>query len=712
MTKIWIKSLAALLLGLLLTWVYFFVPMAFYALNNNLRDFLFIVRGELPKSEQVVIVDIDEVALKQFGQWPWPRTIVADLLNSLSDAQAGIIGLDMVFAEADQTSPHRIASKIEGNTAVLENYDLILAESLATTPTVGGYIFLFGDNERAGVEGPLIPAVFLEKGFDANPSIIRPDGVVLNLDVLQENLYSSGFFNNLPDEGGMIRRVPLVMRYDGMLYPSLALEMFRIYNEISRVDVDGDDAGVEKIRIGELTIPTDLAGRMIANFRGPGRHFKYISAADILNGTFTSEDIAGKFVLIGTSAVGLFDLRSIPFDSVIAGVEVHANVLDNLLVGDFLSSPSDVWRYDLSAVFVILIFIFVLFFYLESWLMLPAVIGVSYLLFKLALYVMFTLGVVVNLLFPLLAFVLSLVLSVGIDYIIASRQRESVKRIFAKKVSKAVMEDLIKSGDEDILKVRDADVAVFFSDIRGFTGISEKIGSSQRLIELLNRYMTPAVEEIAEHEGTVDKFIGDAIMAYWNAPNHVEDYADKAVTSALAQITMLERLNIELEKEFGVSLHIGIGVHTGSVTVGEMGSTGRSDYTIIGDNVNLASRLEGLNKSYGSTIIISEDTKKMLKKEYQSRSLDLVRVKGKEKAVEVFEVISSDKTLKESDELEHYADALKAYRDENIDEAYAQFRLLAEKNPCKLYDVYLERCRYYLAHPEIAFDVIHTMHDK
>lgn len=712
MTKIWIKSLTALLLGLLLTWVYFFVPMAFYSLNNNLRDFLFIVRGELPKSEQVVIVDIDEMALKQFGQWPWPRTIVADLLNSLSDAEAGIIGLDIVFAEADQTSPHRIASKIKGNTATLENYDLILAQSLATTPTVGGYIFTFRDDGSVGVEGPMIPATFIEKGFDANPSIIRPDGVVLNLDVLQENLYSSGFFNNLPDEGGMIRRVPLVMRYEGMLYPSLALEMFRIYNDISSVDVDADDAGVEKIRIGDLTIPTDFAGRLIVNFRGPGKHFKYISAADIINGTFTPKDIAGKFVLIGTSAVGLYDLRSIPFDSTIAGVEVHANVLDNLLTGDFLSALSDVWHYDLSAVFSIIIIIFVSLFYLESWVMLPAVIGASYLLFKLALSVTFTLGIVVNLLFPLLAFVLSLVLSVGIDYIIASRQRESVKRIFAKKVSKAVMEDLVKNGDEDILKVRDADVAVFFSDIRGFTAISETIGSSQRLIELLNRYMTPVVEEIAEHEGTVDKFIGDAIMAYWNAPNHVEDYADKAVTSSLAQITMLERLNIELEKEFGVSLSIGIGIHTGSVTVGEMGSTGRSDYTIIGDNVNLASRLEGLNKNYGSTIIISEDAKKMLKREYQLRSLDLVRVKGKEKAVEVFEVISSDETLKSSDELEAYADALEVYRDENIDEAYARFQSLAQNNPCKLYDIYLERCEHYQAHPELAFDVIHTMQDK
>lgn len=674
MSKFLIKSSAALILALLLSWAYLFIPQTFFSLNNNLRDFLFNIRGELPQSNKIVIVDIDEAALKQFGQWPWPRSLVADMINKLSDADVGIIGLDIVFAEPDQTSPHRIASKIKGNTAELDNYDLILAETLASTPTVGGYVFTFEENNKD--KAPMIPAVFLEKGLQDNSSMLQPKGVVLNLDILQKNLYSSGFFNNTPDTGGMIRRVPLIMRYNDMVYPSLILEMVRIYSGVSKLEVYGDEVGVEKIKFGNFTVPTDHAGRLIVNFRGPGRHFKYISAADILNGNFDAKEIAGKFVLVGTSAVGLFDLRSIPFDSTIAGVEVHANALDNILKGDLLHEPSNAIVYDLLIIWSTVFILVFLFSYVHSWLLLPVAIAVVFALFEIFFYLLFDLGIVLNLLFPLIASVATLILLVSIDYIIVSRQREAVKRIFAKKVSKSVMDDLIKHGNDEILKIRDENVAVFFSDIRGFTGISETIGSSQKLIALLNRYMTPMVNEIADREGTVDKFIGDAIMAYWNAPNQVKNYADKAVTSALEQIKILKQLNVQLDKEFGVTLNIGISIHTGLVTVGEMGSVGRSDYTIIGDNVNLASRLEGLNKLYGSTIIISEDTKKLLHKEYTLRSLDLVRVKGKKEAVEIFEVMPSDEGKKCSDELHTYKTALEAYRQGKIKEADVLFQAL------------------------------------
>jgi adenylate cyclase len=274
MSKFLIKSSAALILALLLSWAYLFIPQTFFSLNNNLRDFLFNIRGELPQNNQIVIIDIDETALKQFGQWPWPRSIVAELINKLSDADAGIIGLDIVFSEPDQTSPHRIASKIKNNTANLDNYDLILAETLSSTPTVGGYVFTFEKNDEDNI--PLIPAIIVEKGLKNNNSILQPKGVVLNLDVLQEKFYSSGFFNNIPDEGGMIRRVPLIMRYDGMVYPSLVLEMARIYSGVSKVEIYGDDVGVVKIEFGDFTVPTDHAGRLIVNFRGAGRHFKYI----------------------------------------------------------------------------------------------------------------------------------------------------------------------------------------------------------------------------------------------------------------------------------------------------------------------------------------------------------------------------------------------------------------------------------------------------
>ncbi len=696
-----------MILALLLSWAYLFLPQTFFSLNNNLRDFLFNIRGELPKNDQIVIIDIDEAALKEFGQWPWSRSVVAELINRLSDANAGIIGLDIVFAEPDRTSPHLIASEIKADTSTLDNYDLILAQTLKNTPTVGGYVFTFEENGKDEV--PLVPGVFIEKGLQDNKSIPQPKGVVLNLDILQESLYSSGFFNNIPDEDGMIRRVPLLMRYESMLYPSLVLEMVRIYSGASRVEVNGDEVGVEQIQFGDYTIPTDRTGRLIVNFRGPGRHFKYISAADILNSHFDAKEIAGKFVLVGTSAVGLFDLRSIPFDSVIAGIEVHANALDNILGGDFLHEPSEAVVYDLLIIWSIVFVLIFLFSFVNAWLLLPVAIAVLFALFEIFFHTLFALGIVLNLLFPILACVGALILSVSIDYIIASRQREAIQRIFAKKVSKAVMNDLIKEGNEDILKVRDENVAVFFSDIRGFTGISEKMGSSQQLIALLNRYMTPMVEEISNREGTVDKFIGDSIMAYWNAPNRLRNYADKAVTSGLEQIKILEHLNVQLAEEFGVTLKIGIGIHTGLVTVGEMGSTDRSDYTVIGDNVNLASRLEGLNKLYDTTIIISDATKKQLHDDYGFRSLDIVRVKGRSEVVEVFEVMSAVESEKRHDELHRYEIALKHYRSAEIKEAYQEFQILVGAYDSKLYRLYLQRCQECLEHPERLFDAIHTM---
>jgi len=383
--------------------------------------------------------------------------------------------------------------------------------------------------------------------------------------------------------------------------------------------------------------------------------------------------------------------------------------LDNILQGDFLYEPFNVIVYDLLIIWFIVFFLTFLFSKVRSWLLLPFAIGIIFALFEIFFYILFDLGIVLNLLFPLLAFIGTLIVSISIEYIISSRQREFIQRMFSKKVSKAVMHDLIRHSREDILEARNQDVAIFFSDIRDFTSISETIGSSQKLIALLNRYMTPMVDEISNREGTVDKFIGDAIMAYWNAPNHVDNYTDKAVTSALEQIKILEQLNVDLYEEFGVNLKIGIGIHTGSVTVGEMGSLGRSDYTIIGDNVNLASRLEGLNKLYGTSIIISEDSKKQLHNEYTFRSLDIVRVKGKHKEVEVFEVLSSGKDVKRYDELNHYEIALETYRLGKIKEAYILFQALEEEYGCKLYRLYFQRCQEYLDHPQRLFDPIFTM---
>ncbi len=702
------KSALALSIALFLSWAYLFMPQAFFSFDNRLRDFMFVMRGELPKNDRVVIVDIDEESLKEYGQWPWQRDVFADLLYKLSDSGAGIIGLDVVFAEDDRSSPHRFAKRFPQLSEKLENYDEILAQCLTQTPVIGGYIFLFekGDEENT----PMIPAVFIEKDMKKR-TILEPKGVVLNIKTIQDSLYSSGFFNNTPDEGGMIRSVPLLMSYDGVLYPSLALEMIRVYSGVNKVEVLGDEAGVRSIELGDFTIPADKAGRLVVNFRGAGKYFKYISALDIIKGNYDPQDIENKFVLIGTSAVGLFDLRSIPFDSAIAGVEVHANAIDNILTGDFLQKPADMVLYDLMILWLI-IFVFVFVFSLiKSWFIIPIAIVAAYGLFELFFLLLFEHGIVLNLLFPFIAYLLTLVISVGIDYIIASRQKEQAKRMLGKKVSPAVMEYLLEHSAEDLVASRELQATILFSDIRGFTTISEKIGSPDKLIHMLNAYMTPMVDNVISHKGTIDKFIGDAIMAYWNAPVEVKDHADEAVKSAIEQIEMLVDVNREITPEYDVAIAIGIGVHTGIVTAGDMGSLGRSDYTIIGDNVNLASRLEGLTKQYDAQVLISHATFLLLKGSYKIRPIDLVEVKGKNEAVEIHEVVCNNKEVSEA-EMKKYKAATKLFRDSKVNEAYLLYLELQSNYPCKLYELYTLRCKKFIDNPTLEFTSILKMTTK
>ena len=684
------------------------MPQAFFSLDNRLRDFMFVYRGELPKSDSVVIIDIDEKSLKEHGQWPWSRDIFAQLLYKLRDAGAGIIGLDIVFAEEDRSSPDKFTNICKIPKKNIPNYDALLAQSFSQTPTVGGYIFTFEKTEEKNT--PMIPAVFVEKGMKES-GVLEPKGLVLNIELLQDSLYSSGFFNNTPDEEGMIRSVPLVMKYDGVTYPSLALEMVRIFNNSTKVELVGDTAGVRTIEFGDITIPTDKAGRLLVNFRGGGHYFEYISASDILSGDFNRSSIEGKFVLIGTSAVGIFDLRSIPFDSAIAGVEIHANVIDNILKEDFLHQPTDMVIYDIMTIFTIVILFSILFSFIKSWFIIPTAILFLYGLFELFYWLLFTEGIALNLLFPLIAYSLTLLMSVGIDYIITSRQKEQAKRMLGKKVSPAVMEYLLKHSGEDIVSSKEIEATIFFSDIRSFTTISEKIGSPDKLIHMLNAYMTPMVDVIINKHGTIDKFIGDAIMAYWNAPVTVQNHADKALQSAIEQIEMLAEINAKIHPKYDVSIAIGIGIHTGKVTAGDMGSLGRSDYTIIGDNVNLASRLEGLTKQYAAEILISKATYEQLSETYRIRPIDMVEVKGKSEAVEIYEVLCKTKSVDDK-ELRKYEKATELFRAGELESAYEKYSFLAKEYPCKLYDFYLSRCEEFLENPEKSFTPILKMTTK
>ncbi len=709
-----LKSIVASFLAVLLSSLYLFMPQTIFSLDNYIRDFMFTKRGELKKIEdkgkpQVIIIDIDEKSLKEFGQWPWQRDVVADLLYKLTDAGAGIIGLDIIFAEEDRSSPHRLALKYPSIKEKLENYDDTLANCLLKTPVIGGYVFNteYGDGENS----PTFAGVFIDKN-SAGKYIIESKGVFLNIEKLQDAMYSIGFFNVMPDEDGMVRRAPMIINYDEAPYPSLALEMVRIYSGEKVVNIQSDsELGMSGVSFGKYKIPTDIHGRFTINFRGKGGYYKYISASDILNGNFSVSDIKNNFILVGTSAIGLHDLRSTVYDLAIPGVEIHANIIDNILSGDYLYKPAEMTSYDITIIWAIVFVSLILLSFIKSWFSIPFSIMLLYGLFELFYKLLFENGLVFNLLFPFLAYITTLMVSIFIDYIIASKQKEQAKRMLGKKVSPAVMEYLLEHSQEDLVSPREIEATILFSDIRGFTSISEKIGSPDKLIHLLNTYMTPMVDNVVSHKGTIDKFIGDAIMAYWNAPIKVPNHADSALESAIEQIEMLNKVNKIITPKYDVTIAIGIGIHTGIVTAGDMGSYGRSDYTIIGDNVNLASRLEGLTKQYTAQILISHATYLQLKGKYKIRPIDLVEVKGKKEAVEIYEVLCNNKVVTD-EEMLLYAKATKLFRAGEIKEAYKLYTQLQDEQPSVLYEFYKKRCEKFIENPALEFTPILTMTTK
>ena len=723
-------------LATLLGGVYIFAPKVLDTIDSQLRDYMFLYRGEIEPSSDIVIIDLDNYSLQEIGQWPWSRDIVSDMLVNLTNAGVGIIGLDIVFAEADRTSPHLLVD-LYGLDKDLPNYDEMLAWTIANTPTIAGYQFELEKENVVETAFPNSQALVMQRGLDeSNNRHIKAYGTILNIEMITQSAYSSGFFNNTPDDSGIIRSVPLIIEYEDMLYPSLGLEIVRLIANEHRIDVHYDEIGIDTVAVGEVSIPTDMFGRLLVNYRGGARSYEYISAADIVYNRFDPADIEGKVVLVGTSAAGLLDLRATPFEAVFPGVEVHANVIDNLLMGDFITQPS--WADGVNIVHIFALIFFTVFAvaYLPTLLVPFALLGVIGLDLYLLYYLLFSSGVVLNIAMPLASIVFAVLVVVVINSFFVENVSKVIKRKFASKVSPAVMEDIL-SHEDDVLSGKDREVTVFFSDLRNFTNISEALHDPRVLIELLNEYMTPMSDIIVKNGGTIDKYIGDAIMAYFNAPTPLQNHQDKAVIASLQQLYAVKDLNEKVEndkrfqalvtsfqqKQIANYIDIGIGLNTGVAIVGEMGSQGRSDYTVIGDPVNLGARLESLCKFYGSKLNISNLTKQGLKGDYIYRYLDLVTVKGKSEPVEIWQVVDYDrdstqklyKTSKKKlfEEIEKHHEGIKLYKQSKFSQALKVFEELErdeDKTNDKIYKLYIDRCKHYISEPPKDFNgvFVHT----
>jgi len=670
------------------SFLYILNPVTLDTIDKKIKDSFFLIRGEKPTTNLISIVNIDEKSLAKFGQWPWDRKILAKIVENLTNANAGIIGFDVFFPEYDRNKD-----------------DLIFAKAIQNSPSILGLMFNFEKNISKNTL-PNIPAIFIQKNF-TKEFLPVAKGYLANIPPLQQSAYSSGFVNMIPDDDGVVRYVPLIIKYNDSFYPSLAFEMYRLANSVSKITINYTPVGIENIYLdNNQTIKTDRFGRICINYRGDKGKFPYISALDIYNNTFDKSLVKNKFVIIGTTSAGLFDLKATPYDSVYPGVEIQATLLDNLLKNDFLSKPENEEIINLFIIFISAVLsAFILYRF-------SAVYAFVFITLMLVLiyygdYYLFShYKIILNTFYPLSTILSLSFILITINYLFEYKQTLLIKKAFAKKVSPKVMEELLKHS-QDILAPKEKEVTIYFSDIRGFTTISETLKDPKKVINMLNEFFTPMSNIIIKYEGTIDKFIGDAIMAYWNAPQDVKEHSDKAVSCAIEQIHLLKKLNKKIYQEFNININIGIGINTGKATIGEMGSTGRADYTIIGDNVNLASRLEGLNKFYKTHIIISEFTKKQLKKEYIIRELDTVYVKGKNEPVTIYEVIDFGKR-----DFSEYNNALKLYKNAEFQKAKEIFEKLYKKENDYIYLIYIERCENFIKNPPENFKGVYKFTTK
>ncbi len=686
--------------------LYFVQPRILRHLDHRSYD-LMLSQSRPPEASKVpVIVDLDEKSMREFGQWPWPRYRVALLLARIRQAGALAVGLDILFSEPDRTSLARIKKEMRRDLRVnvefsgipedLLNNDEVLADVLGQGRNVLGYFFNF----ESGIESPsqldvpaLNPAVVRKPGAPKlNQVLMRATGAVTPLPRLTENSAAAGFFNTVADRDGLLRKTPLLISCQGKVYPSLALATLRSALGDPQVVIRITSGGMESIRLGKTEIPVDPAGRMYINFPGPRRTFDYISAADVLQGNIEQDALRDRIVLVGTSAAGLKDLRSTPLDPVYPGVEAHASIVDNILRRDFISRPDWAPGLELCLILVVgAVFTCMLAWSRARW-VLPVAVASGAGIWEGAFYLFESAQMFVSPVYPLVLLIAQISGVSLVKFFGEEREKRFLRSAFSRYVTPKVVEQIAASPDSLGLGGVEREVSMLFTDIRGFTSISERLEASQ-VSDLLRDYFSPMTAIITDNLGTLDKFIGDAIMAFWNAPVEVGKHQLMCARSAMRMLETLEELNREFGQNLGVDLEIGIGLHCGVVQVGNMGSRDLFDYTVIGDNVNLTSRLEGLTKYYGVPLLVTSEIAEHCREEFYVQDVDRVRVKGRSEPVAVCTLHRLETYENSGEEFSQYARALQMYRQMDFSGAREVFERLMDKyGQTTLYSLYRERC--------------------
>lgn len=703
-----------------------------FEIIDRIENYLYDVRIRMTMpgtvDERIVIIDIDEASQLELGQWPWPRKTLAAMIDRLFDDYGiTVLGMDVLFAEAEETSAGALLDtlgrsdlpvsaemqayldglreSLDGNTA--------FAESLIARDVVTGFVFKDSLAEDEPESTGVLPAPIVrgEEIEGVSVPFVEAAGFSGSLPALQENAVTGGFFDSpLIDSDGVFRRSPLVQRYRGDLYASFGLATARVVLGMPPVGLnfaaggDGRMSGLEleHFKLGDRLVPVNQQVAVFIPYRGPQESFRYISAKDVLARDVATEALEGKIALLGASAAGLLDLRSTPVGQRYIGVEAHANLIAGLLDGTIRRQPSYAAGLELFLLFVAALLTALVLPRLSPLSALALVATMLATLSLLNLWLWTSLMLVVPIASLLSYTLVAALLQITYGFFVENRNKRHLSSTFGQYIPPSLVEELDETGEDVSLEGETREMSVLFSDVRNFTTISEGL-DARELTQMMNEFLTPFTAAIQEFRGTIDKYMGDCVMAFWGAPLDDAEHARHALLSAFAMLRAVESLDPVFAERGWPQIRVGVGIASGNMNVGNMGSEFRVAYTVMGDTVNLGSRLEGLTKSYGVDIIANNRTVELVP-EFTFRELDLVRVKGKNEPVAIFEPVGPEAELDDRtrQELAQYTRALDAYRRQEWELAQGILEALCRESERRLYRIYLDRIAAYRIEPAPA----------
>lgn len=672
-------------------------------------DYRLLQRGELPATGEVVIAAVDDASLKEVGEWPWSRALMAQLIDRLAAAGAAVIGFDVVYSVP---SAERIPGRLNAGTAwrTADAEDALLVEAIrASGRTVLGYYFeIGGDGEqRRGTEKETASPIHIYNVVQTSQSgrgearLHRGTGIRANLLAMTEAARQVGFFNAFPDPGDAVRRrAPMAMRFESEIAVPLSLAMLRARWPERPLVIRFADDGVDEIRFGDQAIPVDEDGQLLINYRGKARTLPHISVADLLAGRVAVEKLRNKFILVGVTAAAVADVDIVvtPFGPM-AGVELQGNVLDNLLAGDFIAQPRVLIVGEMLAILLFTSTLGLGMQWARGWAAAALWVGLLILYLVASQWYFLRVGLPLGIVYPLLAVSFAYSAASLQQYLTEERDKRKLRAALEMYVSRPLARLVSEQPDQLKLGGDRRDCTVLFLDIRDFTRLSEEIEVTL-LVDVVNGFFAEMTDVIFSGDGMLDKYLGDGIMAIWGALIPQPDHAARACAAALRMIERLDEITPAWRERGWPALSVGIGLNSGPMAVGNMGSTQRLSYTAVGDHVNLGARLEDLTKFYRTRILASEATASAAPN-VVARELDVVRVKGRVHPVRVFEILGPvHEAARWQIGLDRFAAGLAHYRARRWQEALVEFRALVADDPndgparC-----YVHRCQRMLADP-------------